>query len=163
IAPVVIVPDPAYQPTKVIEEIEQMQLPHGRGDLAACLQKVEDLLKLAPEVPRKEVVFISDFQRATWAARSADEAAQIRVLLKRIDEAASLALVDLGQPDAANAAVTSLESLDAFVTTARPAAFRATVRNFGTERVTGRMLELLVSERVVDQRVVDLNSGGEAV
>lgn len=162
IPPAVIVPTPAYQTTKIIEEIEQMQLPHGRGDLSACLLKIEELLKLAPEVPRKEVVFISDFQRATWAAGPADETVRVRAFLKKIDEAGSLVLVDLGQNDAPNVAVTSFEALDSFVTTARPASFRATIRNFGSERVTGRQLELLVDDRLVEQRAIDLNAGGEA-
>jgi hypothetical protein len=163
IPPAVIVPTPAYQTTKVIEEIEQMQLPHGRGELLACLGKIEDLLKLAPEVPRKEVIIISDFQRATWAGGTTEDAPRARALLKKFDELGGLVLVDLGQSDAANVAITSLEGLDAFVTTARPAPFRATVRNFGPERVTGRLLELLVDDKLVEQRAVDLNAGGETV
>lgn len=163
IPPAVIVPIPAYQTTKVIEEIEQMQLPHGRGDLLGCLQKIAELLKLEPEVPRKEVIFISDFQRATWASGATEDAARVRGLLKLIDEAGKLVLVDLGHSDAANVAVTAFEALDAFVTTTRPARFKVTVRNFGPERVTGRLLEFLVDDKLVDQRAVDLNSGGEAV
>jgi hypothetical protein len=161
--PAVIVPTPAYQTTRVIEEIDQMQLPHGRGDLPGCLAKVDDLLKLAPEFPNKEVVVISDFQRATWQGGSADETARVRELLKKIGAAARLVLVDLGQNDAANVAVTSLESLDTLVTTARAARFRAVVRNFGPERVTGRLLEFLADERLVAQRSVDVNASGEAV
>ena len=163
IPPAVIVPTPAYQTTKVIEEIEQMQLPHGRGDLLGCLGKIAELLKLEPEVPHKEVIFISDFQRATWAAGATEDAARVRGLLKLIDEASKLVLVDLGQNDAANVAVTAFEALDAFVTTARPTRFKATVRNFGPERVTGRLLEFLVDDKLVEQRAVDLNAGGEAV
>jgi hypothetical protein len=162
IPPAVIVPDLAYKPGTVIEEIEQMQLPHGTGGLPACLAKIEELLKLAPDVPRKEVVIISDFQRTTWAPLSAEDAAQVRALLKKFDEAGSLVLVDLGQTEAANVAVTALDALDSFVTTARPAAFRATVLNFGPERVSGRMLEILVEDRLVEQRAIDLNAGAES-
>ena len=163
IPPSVIVPEPAYETSKVIDEIAQMQLPDGRGELLACLEKVDDLLKLEPGVPRKEVYIISDFQRTTWSAASTFEVARIKALLKKIDETGSLVLVDVGQSDAANVAVTALESLDAFVTTARPARFKATLRNFGPERVTGRLLELLVDDKLVEQRAVDLHTGGEAV
>ena len=161
IPPAVIVPTPAWQTARVIEEIDQMQLPHGRGDLTSCLAKIADLLKLAPELPNKEVVIISDFQRATWQTGSADETARARELFKTISSVARLMLVDLGQDDAANLAVTSLESLDTIVTTARPARVRAIVHNFGPERVTGRLLELLADERLVAQRSVDVNAGGE--
>lgn len=163
IPPAVVVPDPAYQTARVIEEIDQMQLPHGRGDLLASLQKTIDLLALAPDVRQKEVYVITDFQRATWAAESSEEAAQIRALFKKIDEAGSIVLIDLGQSDGANVAVTALETPDPFVTTARAARFRATVRNFGPERVTGRLLEFLVDDKLVEQRAVDLNAGGDAV
>src|SRR5262249_19975968 len=129
----------------------------------ACLAKVEELLKLAPDVPRKEVVIISDFQRSSWAAGSADDLARVRALLKKFDEAGNLVLVDIGQTDAANVAMTSLEAIDTFVTTSRPANFRATVRNFGPDRVTGRLLEVLVDDRQVEQRALDLNAGGETV
>ena len=68
IPPQVIVASLAYEPGKIIEEIDQMQLPHGTADLSfSGLEKITDLLKLAPEVPRKEVYVISDFQRTTWA------------------------------------------------------------------------------------------------
>ena len=163
IPPAVIVPEPAYESSKVIGEIAQMQLPDGSGDLLACLDKVEELLKLEPEVSRKEVYVISDFQRTTWSAASAAEIARIKAVLKKIDESGSLVLIDIGQSDAANVAVTALESLDPFVTTARPARFKATLRNFSAERVTGRLLELLVDDKLVEQRAVDLNAGGEAV
>ncbi len=162
IPPAVIVPEPGYLTSKVIDEIDQMQLPHGRGDLLPTLQKIVDLLKLAPDVPRKEVIFISDFQRATWAAGAPEDAARERGLLKQIHDTGKLTLVDLGQIDAANVAVTALEVTAAFATTARPVFVKATVRNFGPQRVTGRLLELLVDDRLVDQRNVDLNAGGEA-
>jgi hypothetical protein len=163
IPPAVVVADAAYLPGRVIEEIEQLALPHGTGDVPACLAKVEELLKLAPDVPRKEVVIISDFQRSSWAAASVDDLARVRALLKKFDEVGNLVLVDIGQTDAANVAVTSLEAIDAFVTTSRPASFRAAVRNFGPDRVTGRLLEVLVDDRQVEQRALDLNAGGETV
>ena len=59
-----------------------MQLPHGRGDLLACLAKVAELLKLEPEIPHKKVILISDFQRATWAAGATEDAARVRGLLQ---------------------------------------------------------------------------------
>ncbi len=163
IPPAAVVPVPSYQTAQVIEEIDQMQLPHGRGDLLGALVKVAELLKLEPEVPRKEVIFISDFQRATWAPGATEDAARVRGLFKAIDEAGKLVLIDVGQNDAANVAVTAFEALDAFVTTARAARFKATVRNFGAERVTGRLIEFLVDDKLVEQRAVDLNAGGEAI
>src|SRR5262249_44823928 len=161
IPPAVIVPTPAYQTASVIEEIEQMQLPHGRGDLLGSLAKVEELLKLAPDVPRKEIYFLSDFQRSAWTADTNEEAARARGLLKKFDEAGRLVMIDVGQPDAPNVAVTSITSPSAFATTARAVPVKATIRNFGSERVTGRLLEFLVDEKLVEQRAIALAAGGE--
>jgi hypothetical protein len=60
-------------------------------------------------------------------------------------------------------AVTSIESVDSFVTPARPAPIRASIRNFGGERVTGRQLELVVDDKLVEQRAIDLAAGAETV
>jgi hypothetical protein len=165
IPPAVIVPNLAYEPAKVVEEIDQMQLPHGTASVPGCLEKIAELLKLAPEVPQKEVYLISDFQRTNWSggAGTEDDVGLIKAVLKRIDAAARVMLVDVGQIEAANVAVTSLESLESFVTPARPAPLRATIRNFGTERVTGRQLELVVDDKLVEQRTVDLAAGAETV
>ncbi|MSR56877.1 MAG: VWA domain-containing protein [Planctomycetaceae bacterium] len=161
--PAVIVPTPAYQTAKVIEEIEQMQLPHGRGNLLACLEKTEGLLKTAPDLPQKEIYVISDFQRATWTTDSPDDATRLKGILRRLGEAGRLVLIDLGQPEAANMAVTSLENVDSLVTTTRPTRFRAALHNYGLERVTGRVVELRVDEKLVEQRAVEVNAGAEII
>lgn len=163
VPPAVIVPTPAYQTAKVIEEIEQMQLPHGRGNLLSCLEKAEGLLKAAPELSRKEIYLISDFQRATWSADSPDDATLLKLQLRRLGEAGRLVLIDLGQPEAANMAVTRLEKAEPLVTTARPARFRAALHNYGLERVTGRVVELRVDEKLIEQRAVEVNAGAEIV
>jgi HPt (histidine-containing phosphotransfer) domain-containing protein len=54
--PAVVVAGPAYETSKVIDEIAQMQLPHGRGDLLACLEKISDLLKLERDPTNEELV-----------------------------------------------------------------------------------------------------------
>lgn len=161
--PTVIVQTPAYQTANVIEEIEQLQLPHGRGNLADALEKVDELLKAAPDVPQKEIYLISDFQRATWLADSTDEAARVKGLLKKFEDAGHLVLVDVGQSILDNVGVTRVESQDPFVTTSRAARFRAAIRNFGKERVTGRVVEFLVDDKLVEQRAVDLNAGAEVI
>ncbi|HTI49874.1 MAG TPA: BatA domain-containing protein, partial [Planctomycetaceae bacterium] len=159
--PQVIVATPAFQTATVVDEIDQMQLPHGRGDLLTCLQKAADLLQSAPEVARKEIYLISDFQRATWTPESTDDGARLKELLRRFDETGRLVLIDLGQPEAANLAVTGLTALDPFVTTTRAARFRTTIRNFGLERTTGRLMELLIDDKLIEQRALDVAAGAE--
>ena len=168
IPPAVIVPNLAYEPARVVEEIEQMTLPHGTADVFGCLEKIAELLKLAPEVPLKEVFVISDFQRTSWSggARGADDVARIKALWKQVDAAARVVLIDVGQSDAANVAVTSLESLDSC--SLRPPRAGARCGDDDSKFrdgscVTGRQLELVVDDKLVEQRSVDLTAGAEAV
>lgn len=159
--PAVIVPTPAFQGASVIEEIDQMTLPHGRGDLVASLQAAEELLNAVPELPQKEVYLISDFQRTTWTPDSADDLARLKRILRKFDEAGRLVLIDLGETDAANMAVTRVEAVDALMTISRPARFQATIHNFSIERVTGRVVEFLVDDRLVEKRVLEVAAGAE--
>jgi hypothetical protein len=159
--PQVIVGTPAFQAATVVDEIDQMQLPHGRGDLLAGLRQAADLLRSAPEIAQKEIYLISDFQRATWTPASADDNARLKDVLRRFDAAGRLILIDLGQAEAANLAVTGLTAIDSFASTARAVRFRATVRNFGLERSTGRVMELLIDDNLTEQRPLDVAAGAE--
>jgi hypothetical protein len=159
--PQVIVGTPAFQTATVVDEIDQMQLPHGRGELLTGLQKAAELLRAAPEIAQKEIYLISDFQRATWTPASAGGNARLKDLLRRFDAAGRLVLIDLGQPEAANLAVTGLTALDSFASTTRAARFRTTVRNFGLERTTGRVMELVIDDNLAEQRALDVAAGAE--
>ena len=155
--PAVIVETPAFQAADVIQEIDQLQLPHGRGDLLTCFARVADLLKAAPEIRRKEIYFISDFQRAGWSAESADDLARLRELLKTLEREAALILVDVGQAGADNMAVVEFSTLEPYVTIARDVQLKAVVHNYGAQRVTGQSLEFLVDGKLMEQRRVELN------
>lgn len=160
--PIAIVETPSFQPADVVTEIDQLQLPHGRGRLLPCLRKLEELLKLASQVPRKEIYFVSDFQRATWTADSADELSEIRGTLKRLDDQGAIVLVDIGQPGADNTAVTSLSAIESFAGIGKPVRFKASVRNFGSQPTEDQALDLLVDGKLVEQRRIELAPGAEA-
>ncbi|MBS0261482.1 MAG: VWA domain-containing protein [Planctomycetes bacterium] len=163
--PAVIIPDLAYEPAHVIEEVDLLSVTHGTADLGGSLQAVPDLLKLAPEITNKVVYVISDFQRTSWGSGPGgdSEVARMKPALKQIEAGSRLVLIDVGEFSADNVAITSLEIVDGFATTVRPATVRASIRNFGTERVTGRQLELLVDDKLVEQRTLDLAAGVESV
>lgn len=161
LSPAVIVENPAFQPDEVVAEIGQLQLPHGRSDVLTSLHQVEDLLKLAPDISRKEVYLISDFQRSAWTGDSGEQAADIHAVLKRLGAAASLKLLDVGQQGADNLAVTDFSALDPFATITRAVRFKTVVRNFSSQRVPNQMLELLIDGKLTEQRPVDIAAGAE--
>lgn len=163
IPPAAIVPTPAFQSSLVIEEIDQMQLPPGRGDLLSCLLRAADLLQLAPELTQKEIYILSDFQRATWTPDSSDDAARLREVMRKFDAAGRLELIDLGQSPAANLAVTHWDVGESFVTTGKPVPFRATIHNYSTAPVTGRAIEFLADDRLIEQRAIDVSAGADTL
>lgn len=158
--PTVIVQTPSYQPADVAAEIDQLQLPSGRGDLLATLRKTIEILPAAP-LRRKEVYFVSDFQRATWAPGTAEEHSAIRTAFRRLSDESRLVCIDIGQAPADNVAVTDFKMQDPFVMISRPTRFTATIRNFGQQPAGGRNVDLLVDGRVVQQKKISLPAGGE--
>src|SRR5262249_33331236 len=98
--PSVIVGSPAVEPRDFLEEIDNLKMPHGGADLPATLAQVEKVLKAADGsgLTRKEVYFLTDLGRNTWAPDAKEsEAADTRQRLEQLAEQAALVVVDLGQ------------------------------------------------------------------
>jgi hypothetical protein len=159
--PRVIIRRPAYQSAAVIEEIDQLPLFDERVDASIALKEVDELLSLASELPRKEVYFITDLQSATWAPPDTNETWRVRQAMKRIADRAKVVWLDVGEPTAANVAVTGLRTADSFVLSGRPMPTSATIRNFGSTGASAQLVELVLDGRLADTRRVDLPAGQE--
>ncbi len=159
--PRVIVQKPAFQKSQVLKELEDLRQSHETGDLVAALRDVEQLLKEVPEITQKEVIVISDFQRASWAPDTSGRRVQIRRLLQQLASKASLSLLDVGQSAAPNVAVTQFAATESFVTVGRPAHVQANVTNLGSVLVSEQLVELHVDGRLAQTRQVDLPPGEE--
>ena len=155
-APRIIVRRPAYQPAAVLEEIEQLSLLDERVDVSVVLKEIDELLSLAPEIARKEIVFITDMQTAAWSPGDSAESTRVRSALKKLSERAKLTFLDVGEPSAANVAVTSLRTDDGFVLSGRIVQIVATLRNFSTSGAVGQLVELYIDDRLADTKRVDL-------
>ena len=157
--PRVIIRRPAYQSSAVAEEIDQLTLFDERVDASLALKEIDELLSLAPELARKDVYLITDLQSATWAPGDANEAARVRQGLKKISERARIVWMDVGEPSAANVAVTALRNDDPFVLSGRPVQISATIKNFHTTAASAQLVELLLDGRLADTKRVDLPAG----
>ena len=155
-SPRIIVRRPAYQPAAVLEEIGQLTLLDERVDVSAVLKEIDELLSLAPEITRKEIVFITDLQAAAWSPGDSTEATRVRAALKKMSDRAKLTFLDVGEPGAANVAVTSLRTDDGFVLSGRSVQAAATLRNFSASGAIGQLVELYVDDRLTDTQRVDL-------
>jgi hypothetical protein len=166
--PRVVVGNPVFERRGILQELDNLRLPHTTLDLAVTLGKVEEVLAAArrehPRLTREEVYFLSDLGRVGWLPEASDSAAQaeVRQRAQRLAESASLVVIDVGQAESENLAITALTTERSFATPNRDVQFQVQLKNYGRQPRTRQAVELLVDGRRVKQQTVDLPAGGEA-
>jgi len=162
--PRAIIPQPAFDPADVLEELDNLALPHAGAGLPATLAEIEKILRQAverqPRLTRRRVCFFTDLQQTTWGeVNSAD----CRVQLGRLEGLASLELIDLGKPGDANLAVARVEIESAtggLVATRGEIQIQADIQSFDRQDRPRQAVEFLVDgQRIADERV-DVPAGG---
>jgi hypothetical protein len=162
-----VVRTPAFDKAEFLEALEAVKLPHGGGDLASALTQSKEVIESARRderrLAREEVYLVSDLGRTSWAPR--DKAAVKRAR----DQAALLAadgtglvLVDVGQRDEENIAITDLSSPDRLATTRGETAFEARVQNFGGNAQPRQRVQFYVDGTLAGEQTVALTAGGAA-
>ncbi len=156
--PKVIVGTPALEPGEVLEEIQNLEMPHMSADLPGTVAAVRRIVQNAgPGLTRHEVYFLTDLGRVGWEPDLGRTAmADFRSQSKKLAEAADLMIVDVGQPIAENIAVTDLQSVESVTVLGQNVPLRATVRNFGRRAHADQEIELWVDGSRVDRRTKDL-------
>ncbi|MBX7168438.1 MAG: BatA domain-containing protein [Pirellulales bacterium] len=165
--PRVVVGTPAFDSASFLDEIANLHMPHGRGDLPATVGAIEKLLEQVereyPRLRRHEVYFLTDLGRSTWLPEAGQtRSAEFRAQSRRLAERAALVVLDLGQPEAENAAITRLAATEPLATVGRTLAFDVDVHNFGRQDRAGQRVELLVDGRSIGEQTLDLPAGGNA-
>lgn len=166
--PRVVVGTPAIGRRDFLRELENLELPHATADLPGTLSKVEEVINTArreaPWLARHEIFFLTDLGRVGWdlSRLEAVAVADFHKRSERLAESAQFMLIDLGQPDAENLAVTSMHADEPYATLAKDYQVHAQIKNFGRQPHTGLPVTLLADGRRVKQQHVDLGPGGEA-
>jgi hypothetical protein len=165
--PRVIVGAAALEPSAVVEEINSLQLPHATADLPAAIpairQLVESVAAENPRLTRHEVFFLTDLHRTTWAPELSETArGQFLEQTNELARAASLFVVDLGQPSADNLAITNLEPADSLITVGRDVPLSVRLQHFGSQPPASQPVELFVDGRRVARSQVELSPDGAA-
>ena len=168
-----VVPEPADDWRKVAAEIHELRLPHGNGDLAATLHAVDDMLRRSPsKYEHREVYFLTDLQRATWAAPLTPD---LLPVLRRIEARARTIVVDVGHEVAGNSAVTCLALGVPVATSGAETPFTALVHHYGVEPRLQAPVELCIGAararsgdlrfelRTRQQMLVDLKPGANSI
>lgn len=157
----------------VATQIESLTPAYAAADLAGAVALIQQ--SIAPDktsgiLPaQKEVYFFTDLQRSTWQQSTNNTQSAIRnpkseidSILSALAQKASLTIIDLGQPQAVNLAVTNLFTTDSFVTPGRDVSFDATLHQFAQEPRKQCIVEFLVDDVPVGEQTVDVPAGGDA-
>lgn len=160
-SPLAVIQTPAFRAETVISEIQSLTVSDSPGNLAATLEAALQTAKLLPEMPRKEVVMISDLQATMWAPETPETLSRLKQLTGQLAEIADISLVNVAGPGSGNSAVTSIQTDSEIVTIDQTVNFRAVLRNFGQSALRDQTVELLVDGRLVDTKRVDLPLGIE--
>lgn len=166
--PRAIIASPAFEPRAVLEEIDNLVLPHTEADLLATLDKIKEVLdrveKETPRLHQHEIYLLTDLQRVTWLPGGREKIRdELRRRGRELSERATLTVIDLGQDHCDNLAVTRLTTTDPLATVARDVVFETQVHNFGRQRRAAQLVELYVDGRRAGEETVDLEPGDEAV
>ncbi len=163
--PRVIVGTAALEPAVILQEIDNLELPHTTADLPAAIPAIRQLVTSVaadnPRLDRHEVYFLTDLQRTTWAPRLSEAArAQFLEQTTELAQLAALFVIDLGQPSAGNLAITDLRAADWPITAGRDASFQVRLRHFGPAAPDRQLVELFVDGRRIAQKQAELSPDG---
>lgn len=154
--PFAIIGQPSFEADTVLEEVARLEPSDAPGDLAAALGTVAQLVSELPEIPQKEVIIVSDLQAAMWSPQDAARKLRLRDLARKIGESAGVKLVNAAGVDKRNAAVTDLRTESGSATVDQPLALKCSVRSFTSTPLRDQLIELIVDDRLVDTRRVDI-------
>jgi hypothetical protein len=163
--PKVLIKEPSANHAEVLKELADVTMPHGGTDLTATLAAVDRVLD-SSDISQKDVVFLSDLQKASWKPRKGAEDALKRAVAKLEARKPRLgtAIIDLGADGGTNRAVVKLEVGAPILTPGMSPAptITATVREFARDAPDGIRVRLLIDGQVGPERVVYPRRGEDA-
>ncbi len=159
--PRVVVAAPTLQPGTMVTEIGNLELTHATADLPATIGAVRQVIHGAERanlhLTRHEVYFLTDLQRVSWMPKLSEAAAAgFLQQTGELADAATLFLIDLGQSQADNLAVTNLRAIDPLMTVGRDVQLEVELKNYGRQARGHQPVELLVDGRRVNQKETEV-------
>lgn len=162
VSPTMVFRQPSFQGRHVLRELEQFNVTDEVGEVIPALEAVEELLGKLPEMTRKNVVIISDFQQDNWRPETRGGQPRLQELLREAAAKSRLVMLDVGRYEAANVAITQLTSDQPFVAVNTPLTITASVKNFGSNAINEVPIELWSGDRMLERKRVQLGAGDEA-
>jgi hypothetical protein len=156
--PFALVTQPAFLTDTIVQELSGLKVTDGAGNLIASIETVAEMLKQLPEMPRKEVIIVSDLQASMWSPDDVAVKKRLTDLFESIAQKAKVSVVSVGSPNSINAAVTGVTTDVGVATVDQRVNIQSTLFNFGPSALPNQVVELLVNGRLVDTKRVDLPS-----
>jgi hypothetical protein len=153
-----IIAQPAYRKDDVLGEIDRLKLTNGGASLLPTLEALPQLLDQCPEMSRKLIYLISDFQRETWRSEVSN-GERISRILGDLSKRARLVLYDVGVPESTNLEVASLDVSEKLLTPEQDLEIRGTIRACGSEADLTTMVELWIDGVLTAQQQVSVSAG----
>jgi hypothetical protein len=161
--PRAVIGAPAFSRDAALREITELTPTHGATDLAASFGKIAEVLA-ASDIPRKQLVFLTDLQAASWGRSKAGADEDLRRHLAALAERkVRSSVIDLGASGDTNRAVTDLRLDPPVVTPGLPATIQATLRGYGSGSGGSVQTRLIVDGRLESERPADLSPGEDEV
>jgi hypothetical protein len=161
--PVTVIGDPAFAPHDVIEELQNLQVRHTGANLAMTLGEIDSILQQAGDkharLRESKVYFFTDLGRNTWEEATGEQG---RRQLGRLGDRASLLLIDVGQSDVQNLAVTNLQIREPLAAVGHRIRLEAEIENFGSREYSGRQVSLLADDQQVFAERITVPAAGRA-
>lgn len=167
--PQVVVGTPALETDAFLAELKELAIRQTTFDLPMTLERVEEVLararRVVPGLKRAEVYFFTDMGKVGWQPKFSGATSEnvFRQRVRRLAKAAEVAVIDVGEADVYNRALTDVRVDEPFATLARPLGITARVKNFGARPMPEQGVELWVDGRRAAKQSVDLAAGGSAV
>lgn len=159
-SPVALVGEPSPYLTTVGEEIESIRADHGPASLDGAVDLTANIVRDSPAAT-KRVYLITDMQRSTWVSREegTNEARDLGRKLKAISDAARFDVIDVGDEQSPNLAVSSVEQITPVAVLQRPVTLRASIANHSNKAVSDVEVELVVDDQIETRDTVSLPPG----
>jgi len=152
---------PTFDTSVALAALENLSLSQSSANLPTVTRAVLAAIERAevemPQIAAHQVVFCTDLSRQTW---SVDEGQRQR--LEELAQHASITVVNVGDSQRLNVAITNLTIDPAITLQQRETTITATLTCFGKAPATDARVELIVEGHSIDQKQVLLQSGGEA-
>jgi hypothetical protein len=160
-----IVQTASRSPSDFLDELDSIQQLHTGGDLHGALTLAEEAIGRVSEastpIETHEVIILSDLGRTSWQPdQTAPTRAPLGEKLQQLADRAGVLILDVGQENTANAAVTSLAIDQPSVVARKPVTFTSVIRSFGSQARPQTLVEFEVDGEPVETRRVNLPADG---